>query len=288
MTSNRIIFTSFIMLVIVVISNGCRYKEPHLKSTWRDREITVEGKSDEWQDCDQYYDEDTRTLVGLLNDESHLYVLLSIHDRRIKKQVLGLGLTVWFDPEGGKEKTFGIRFPVGIPRHMRSSMKAAPNGEDSDLLQKMLESSKMELQILGPEEYEQKTMMLTDVGKYGIDVKMGRTGRNLVYELKIPLTQKRQIRYAVRTDMAKKIGVGFETGKPDQEKMKERPGKRGGGSDGKGGGRGGMGRRPQGGMDGGEQPEGMDGSHGGKMPEPFELWTSVQLAKIYKNLNKGG
>ncbi len=271
MKSKRIIFASITIFLFIFISICCGCNEPKLKSAWRDREITVDGKNAEWQDCDQFYDKDTRTLVGILNDESHLYVLLSINDRMIKRQVMGFGLTVWFDPKGGKEKKLGIRFPVGMPHHMRGCINDQPYGEDSDLIRKMFENPIMELQILGPDEHEQKTILLADVRSYGIDVKVDRTERTLVYELKIPLTQNLQIRYAVRTDAAKRIGLGFETGKPDQEEMKKRPGKRGRGSGGKGGGRGGMG--------GEERPEGVAGRHGGKMPESFELWTRLQLAK---------
>jgi hypothetical protein len=60
----------------------------------RNREINIDGKGDEWQDFDQYYDEGTRTLVGMLNDESHLYVLLSINDPMINWQAIVFGLTV--------------------------------------------------------------------------------------------------------------------------------------------------------------------------------------------------
>lgn len=277
MTPNKpvFIFLTIFMISALILFVGCR--EPKLSSISRDREIHIDGKSDEWLDFDQYYDEDTRTLVGMLNDESHLYVLLSINDPMIKRQVMGFGLTVWFDPNGGKEKTFGIRFPVGMPRHMSSSFRGGPSGEDSDPLKKMLENPKTELQLLGPDEHEQRTMLRSDVMSYGIEVDVGRTTGNLVYELKIPLTHNGQVRYAVRTDMAKRIGVGFETGKPDQEEMKERSGKRGGG--GKGGGRGGMGRGAPGGMGGGGRSEGMAGKHGGKKPEPLELWTKIQLSK---------
>lgn len=278
MKSNRIIFALMTVFLFIVVSICCGCNEPKLKSAWRDREITVDGKNAEWQGCNQYYDEDTRTLVGILNDESHLYVLLSINDRMIKRQVMGFGLTVWFDPEGGKEKTLGIRFPVGMPHYMRSSIRGRPHGEDSDLIRKMFENPKMELQLLGPDEHEQKTILFADIMSYGIDVKVDQSERTLVYELKIPLTQNQQIRYAVRTDVAKRIGIGFETGKPDQEEMKERSGKRDGGSGGRGDGRSGRGGG-QGGMGLGERPGGMPGRQGGKMPESFELWTRVQLAK---------
>jgi len=229
-------------------------------------EINVDGKNSEWQNGYQYYNEENTAMVSMYNDDSYLYIILSSHDRKIKRLILNFGLTVWFDQEGGKEKALGIRFPVGMPCYYNSGMRMPimhdPSGDDSDQFRKMLENPQMELQLLGPRKNEQKTMLHADVGKYGINTKMGEVDGNIVYELKVPLTQNEQTRYAIRPDPAKRIGVGFETGKSDLKGMKKRFGKRGGG-------RSEMGRRP---------PDGMSGRRGGKMPEPFELWTKVQLA----------
>jgi hypothetical protein len=92
---------------------------------------------------------------------------------------------------------------------MKSSFRGGPSSEDPDPLKKVLEDPKTELQLLGPDEHEQKTMLRSDVMSYGIAVNVGQTAGNLVYELKIPLTHNGEVRYAVRTDMAKGIGVGF-------------------------------------------------------------------------------
>ena len=277
MTSRNlnIFFWAFLMLFFSVSLVGC--KDPKLKSTWRDREICVDGSSSEWQGCDQYYDEDSRTLVGVLNDENYLYLLLSTHDRERKRQIVGSGLTVWFDPKGGTAKGFGVRFPVGIPRHRRS-MGPFPGDDGSDFSKRNFDDPKMELQLLGPEQYEQKTMLLENVEKYGIEIKVGEVEGNLIYKLKVPLTQRGKIRYAVRTGLAKSVGVGFETGKMVPEEMVGSSGKKGGDGGGRGGGPGKMGRRSPGGMGGEDSQNKMSGRKREKPPEPFELWTRVVLA----------
>ncbi len=273
MKPNKINFAVFAIVLIGCTSlfSGCN--EPALESQWCDREIVADGKGFEWQDRDQYYDKDKRTRIGILNDENYLYVFLSTHDRMMKRHIKALGMTVWFDPKGGEKKRFGIRFPVGLPHYNRRTMLRKPSGDDLDQFRKM------EMQILGPEEYEQKTMLAKDVGKYGICVSLGEEGGNLIYELKVPLTENERVRYAVRPHMAKCIGIGFETGKPGSEEMKARPRKRNGGpSDSKGRKPGGKGGGPPGGGRGGETSDNMHDKRGERMPEPFELWTRVQLS----------
>ncbi len=265
---NAVVF-AIIQLICTSLFFGCN--EPALESQWCDREIIADGRGYEWRDCDQYYDKDMRTRVGIFNDADYLYVFLSTHDRIMKRQIQGLGLTVWFDPVGGEEKKFGIRFPVGLPHYKWRSMLRPSSDDDLDQSREILENKQMELQILGPEEYEQKTILATDVGKYGMSVSLGEEGGNLVYELKVPLTENEKVRYAVRTDMSKHIGVGFETGKAGSGKMKEHFGKRGGGSSG------GKGKRT-GGHRGGGAPSGKHGKIGKGMPEPFALWTRMKLA----------
>src|SRR5262249_60643297 len=39
---------------------------------------------------------------------------LTTGDRDVERQIRLEGLTVWFDPAGGKEKAFGLRFPLGF------------------------------------------------------------------------------------------------------------------------------------------------------------------------------
>ncbi len=110
MKPDKINFAVFAIILIVCTSffSGCN--EPALESQWCDREIVADGKGYDWRDSDQYYDKDKRTRVGILNDENYLYVFLSTHDRMMKRQIKALGMTVWFDLEGGEEKKFGIRF----------------------------------------------------------------------------------------------------------------------------------------------------------------------------------
>ena len=83
-------------IILVVLIAGCRERE--MDSRWRDREIIVDGDDTEWGNYIQYYDEETRIVFCMFNDNSDLYIKLSSPNRTVQSQFFGLGLTVWFDP----------------------------------------------------------------------------------------------------------------------------------------------------------------------------------------------
>ncbi len=275
-----IIFLSFTLLV------GCDMRE--VDSTWRDRVVTIDGidEGSEWENA-RYFFEKEKVIIGLLNDENNLYVRLSSRDRNLQRQLMVLGFTLWFDAKGGRKKTFGIHFPIGMQgsgmQMMRSSGRTNRN-EDSDQLRKMLEGSQREIEILGPGKNESYTMLVVDALVLGINVKINNPKGNLVYELKIPLLRNESQPYGIGTEIAQEIGIGLETGKIDMEQMRSQMRERGGSM----GGRGGIGGRG-GGLGGGSSREGMGGRSGGmrgreggrgggQMFESLELWLKTELA----------
>jgi len=252
-----------------VLLAGC--SEIELSSRWRDRLVVVDGVNLEWQDAMTYL-EDKKVAVGLLNDEEYLYVALVTTDRQLQRQIVGLGFTLWFDPAGGKGKSFGIRFPLGIEdKSIMRSLKTRGSSVEQDMakLQEELVESMTELEILGPGENESRRLPLSN--EEGIFVKIGVSGYGLVYELRIPLAESEIHPLAIGAATGTSIGIGLETPEMKMDMMR---GRMGGGMPGMGGGKGGgrggsRGGRPGGGMRGGSRrPE---------MSEPFKVWAKVQL-----------
>ena len=279
---NSSLFLSFIIILSTIMLADCGMRE--LESTWRNSEITINGKDEEteWENA-RYFFEKEKVTIGILNDENNMYLRLSSRDRNMQRQLMALGFTVWFDAKGGKKKTLGIHFPIGMQgsgMQMMRRGRSTSRDEDSDQLRKMLEVSQREIEILGPEKNESYTMFVNDVMELGINVKMDVSKGNLVYELKIPLTRSELQPYGIGTEIAQAIGIGLETGKIDMKQMRSQMGRRSGGMGGRGGG--GMpggGRMPEGGgMGGGRRGGGMRP----QMPESLELWFKIQLASEIK------
>lgn len=262
----------FVLFLSAVFQVGCTTVGLNLDSNWRDREITIDGKNSEWIGA-MWYFEDENISVGLRNDENFFYMCMIAEDPIIRAQVMRQGFTVWFDPDGGNEKTFGIKFPVGMqamgaPGKMnsRGAREREQREPDPERMERALGRLLTELEILGPGKDEQTRLKVEEAK--GIDIVLDTSGEMLVYEIKVPLLPNEQHPYAVGAEAGDLIGIGLEIPKLDRSTMRKKMGDTGRGGGMPGGGR--MGGRG-GGM-------GMRGGMGPQMPKGIKLWLTLQLA----------
>lgn len=269
--ASRLSALSFILFLFTFFLVGCGFFE--VDSKWRDRDIVIDGKSDDWLNAMMYFEEETISL-GLLNDENSLYVCMIVDDPFIRGQIVSQGFTLWFDPKGGKKRIFGIKFPLGIreaemaPEKMeerRVLAKPIRGEQDSERLSQALRRQMDELEILGPGRDENLRMPVEKAE--GIEVKIEVASGMIVYEIKVPLHLSEESPFAIGAKAGDLIGVRLETPKMDLAQMRRRMG---GGRSMPGGGRGGM----VGGMGGMRMPGGMRP----RMPEPLKIRIKVHLA----------
>jgi hypothetical protein len=256
-------------LLLVLGLAGCSsYTTYATESLPRQEEIKIDGKTDDWLGFLSII-EDGSASVGFRNDGENLYVCLMVEEETLQAQVMRQGLTVWFDPKGGKAKSLGIRYPLGRPRGERPEEPPAEPGSppSGDFSAEAMSA----LEILRSEKGEPQKMEIAEVP--GIEIVAAPSRGLLVYELKIPLSQTELHLIAVGAQPGRTIGIGFETPKPDRSQM---PGPPSGGMPG-GGGQPPMGGMPGGG--GGGRPGGSPGGRMmGEMPEGLKFWTLVQLS----------
>ena len=285
----RTVFLSLILLLSSILSAGCgMYK---IESLWRDRELISEGVDgvSEWENA-QYIFQKENVSIGIINDDNALYLRLSTHDRNLQKQLLSLGFTVWFNPKGGKKKEIGIHYPVGMQGGGMQMMQrggSTDRGKLDEQLQKMLDTLPGEIEIRGTDKNDSFTLTTDEAKDYGIEVHIGYSRGNLMYELKMPLIKDISHPYSIGTETQQVVGIGLESEKIDMSQMSNRKGghssgmggRGGGGMGGKGGGGGG-----RGGMGGGKG--GRSGGMGGKsegmrpqMQEAIELWLKTLIAR---------
>jgi len=248
---HRLPVTLFVLFIFAIFQVGCSTLE--LNSNWRDREITIDGENSEWMGA-MWHFEDENISVGLLNDDNYIYVCMIAEDPLIRAQVMRQGFTVWFDPAGGKEKTFGIRFPIGMPA------RDVPWGErerepDPEKIRRAFSSSMDELEILGPGKDDQRRLLVKEAK--GVDIMLKTSDGLLVYELRVPLLHSEQHPYAVGAETGDLIGIGLEMPEIEMPNV----------------------RRQMGGeMGGGAGPPGMGGGRRPQMPQGIKIWAIVQLA----------
>ena len=265
--------TSILFLCTLFIAlTGCK-SAVNLTSNSLDRDVSIDGSEEEWVDALQVIEKESFSL-GLLNDDEFLYVTLVTSDAQLRNQILALGMTLWIDPAGGKEKSFGIRFPLGI---MDGGIPPNPMlmQRDPEIAEQMFNESLSEFEIMREKEEDTRRWMRTEIEELQMDA--GINTGTFVYELKIPLSHE-ELGYSMAVAEEQKIGIGLETPEFDREAMREQMMReRGGGG---GGGRGGFGGGGAGGFGGGgfggrgfggaQGPAGMGGS--------LDFWGTFLLA----------
>jgi len=250
-----------LFLVLCAAGSGC--EDTEIQSTWLADEISIDGSSIDW---DGYLlpVADDKALVGVRNDDTHLYVCLVVTPRELQIPVLLGGLTLWF--EVGDEEKRGFRYPVahgGVP--------VAPPTRDArpeELWDRIDDSSEIEVLAFQGELnrfVEPNSEFDTAVGEqYGA----------LVYEAKIPIHSEDDSPFSIHVDALSPLRVGIETTQPERPEGGRGKGRPGGG--GRGGGRGGG---PGGGRGGGGRSGGEPGADRPAMPEAIEVWTGLHLAE---------
>ena len=263
---NRIFKKIPLFLLTLGLAGCSTFRTFTTESQPPEQEIIVDGKTDDWRGH-LFIVEGEGVALGFLNDRQNLYVCLLAENASLRNRIMRQGLTVWFDPQGGKTKSFGIKFPLGLTPGERPMVKP---GEERPESENPSRGSLTELEIIRSDKEMPQKMNVEDAK--GIEVKAVPSTGFFVYELKIPLVQWEQRPIAVGAEPGKTIGIGFETGKFDSSQMPEgrSGGTRGGGGGapmgGGRGGRGGMGGR--GGYDRGQQ-----------LSEAMKIWATVKLAQ---------
>lgn len=276
MNDKNICLRNFIIALFILSLNGCS-SLPQFTSEYCKNKIVIDGDNSEWKDMPAYIDNNNVLAVSVCHDGEYIYVCMTTQDPQTQRQIMGSGLTVWFDPAGNDDKTFGVNFPLnrhssGPPRGLEGEMN-----RDSDRFQQVMDQPSLEIEIVGPKESDRYRLSVAN--NEGIQAKIGRTKDGLmVYELQVPLRRTTIHPNAVnpKKDF---VGLGFETGtmQHGSEKMRSEQGGRSGGFNGSG---------PSGEMGSGHRGGGWSGrgrgQHGsssgsGTIPEPVKMWWKVKL-----------
>ena len=246
----------FLSILLVMCGGGCSSIE--VASRWPDQKIAVDGNASEWTGKTLLL-EDRKLTVGIMNDSNFVYMLLATNDRQLSRAFLTEGITLWFDNQGGRERNFGIRYPLG--------MRSGEGGQGRAITDAPVRSNSpfAELEILGPGNDDRRRMSIVAAG--GLQAKINPGEGSFVYELRVPYKDESRFPFSIKSTPGSFLGVGIET-----SSLETPGGTRGGSSAGSGGGRGRGGRGGGGGGNSGGSDQGAGGMGG-----PIKDWIKVQL-----------
>jgi hypothetical protein len=200
-----------IVFCVLCMLAGCL--DLTMQSVWKDHDIVFDGKNTEWQKA---LVKEKNVGFGAFNDDQNLYLCLSVTDKVTKAQMMGLfrqDFYVWIDTRTGtygkRMRDFGLRF-----------------SNDSEFMNEnmLIKTRHLKVhafQVIADEMMNHLTIKVVKnfypVGPLseakGIDsgVTVFKDGRQLVYEIKIPLIKSPEHPYAIGVPPGGSVYIGLET-----------------------------------------------------------------------------
>jgi hypothetical protein len=252
--------------------------------------IQIDGLLNEWDGFLTPFQNGKLSLAAA-NGQGYLYLGIAVSDLSLQREILSRGLFIYLDADGGRDRSFGIRYPLGLEemglrpeRPERSSSDPEfgppePGREriemDPGQLQELYDGVSPELELIDG-DYSSHRLSSTDT--LGIQVSERYRNGIFTYEICIPLQKDVDAPFAMELGQSRSIDIGLITPKLEPGHRRGAAGDRsrgggGGGIRGPGGG-GGVGGA---GRSGGGRPGGFRGR--GDMPQPLELWIEYKLAE---------
>ncbi len=249
-------------------------KDVSLNSEWRTAALASDNPDTSWQHTSTYAWEDQNILLGLQNDAERMVILIRARDRATQATIIRSGLTIWFDPTGKKEKSFGIHYPMGRQmREARPDTSKMPREKPIEFGNHPFPMPDT-MEIINGDEHK----IIPIHNDLGVSILSVNDMGTITLQYSIPLKTAGSA-YGINAAPGSAIILGFETGdleRPTDNRDMRRPPGEGEGPDGGFGGTGGR----DGGYDGwGDRRDStQQRPRGGFGFEPVQFWTRVVLA----------
>ncbi len=281
----RIAFALLFVLSLPPALSAAGAKDIVFKTGWKDRDIIVDGRNDDWQGALGYLG-DPVVALGFLNDASGIYVCIATNVPALSEGLLQRGMIVWIDPRGGKKKTLGIRLapaappggpgdkPKGGPPEGRNERPGEPPAPSPGIVPGGPPASPFRLMVRLPGRNDWAPI---DEAAGGVEAVIEGSSGLAVFEMMLPLTEGPGVPVALGAKPGAAVAMSFETPKP------ERPVARAGGPGDERADR--MGGRDSFGGPPGDVP-GMRGGRGPGDMDPFKEAEGLKLRVEMKLANQ--
>ncbi|MEO0292780.1 MAG: hypothetical protein ABIN61_00980 [candidate division WOR-3 bacterium] len=261
------------LLTSLILILGCSGNMLETKSVWLRGNINIDGSLGDWEEIPVVSADDNGIFnFKLCNDNDYLYAAFYSRNLRLGGQIKMMGMKLWIDSAGEKNKRIGLFFRGGpeFSQKRDSTMpKKTFGGKGMEFPGK---NDPIERETFAIINNKGDADFILKDGSNGPAIEYGIFNGALVYEFKIPLRIKSVESFAIGANPGDIVSLCLELEGGRPEGMRQRP---------EGG--------PPGGWDmmneqmGGGMPPG-GGMHGGGMPpgesksSGKEIWIKVHLA----------
>lgn len=218
-TRNFLIFL-FLMTFLTVLADLEIAEDIPIQSIWAADPLVIDGFTIDWQDVPSRHEKKAKANYSFMNDENHLYILLTLSDLNYVNQIRLTGITIWLNTEDSKAKKLGMKF----------FSRTTTAEELITLLEKsepdMSEEQKALLRKKGPFVTNQGTWINKKLGQLEVThlyrdrkpatYRAAVSSNAVTYEMRIPIGIK-ELWGGPEDEIKKSLKVGFEWGGTTKE-----------------------------------------------------------------------
>jgi hypothetical protein len=203
-------------VLVSLLAGTALAKDESAVSVWVADAPKVDGQADDWAGIARFVDGASKVEYAFRNDADNLYILFVFKDPKAMSSISVTGMTIYFSPEGKKDKSRGINFNRKVVNADQLIAFMEKQG------QTLTEARKTELRAKN-EYFLFDSSLVDGDGKVVAPAvgggqslppvfRLGRSGQDVVYELRVPLSKREDHPAAIGTSAGEAIKVGFEWG----------------------------------------------------------------------------
>ncbi len=99
----------FVFVTLSLVTAGFSKDEP-FECQWAATPVSIDGMNTEWGNVPMDSQKKTKVDCAFMNSAQDLFVLFIFKNPKYLSSINWTGMTVWFSPQGKKDKDLGIRF----------------------------------------------------------------------------------------------------------------------------------------------------------------------------------
>ncbi len=200
-------------------------KDAVATSAWAASVPKIDGVPDDWAGVPRNLDKSTKVEYAFRNDAENLYILFEFKDPKFQSSIRQTGLTVYFSPNGSKDKERGIVLMQMMLNADQLIAVLEKQGQTFTEERKKELHNQKEYLFYDAEVVDGKGSILGPAVGTGQSLppvfRVGRNGQEIAFEIRLPLAKREDHPGAIGTAPGQNLMVEFEWGGMTQA-MRER------------------------------------------------------------------
>jgi hypothetical protein len=202
-------------LLIAVLTAAVPFfaEDKIIASTWTAQPPQIDGRAVDWAQNVLELSKSENVSYAFKNDADHLYLLFIFNESKTLSTIAATGMTFWINTEGKEKKTHGLRFYQKILngqqliQQMEEQGESIPEEKKAEFL-----NSKTPFNLFGCDIINKKGEALRPATKGVGTYRVGKDGKNTVYEFLLPMAFLKDPASQTAFDTTKPFKLGFEWG----------------------------------------------------------------------------